>query len=57
MFHRLVRCQMRRHGEAKGTQRRHNERGGICTWCPLLAEPMSLVPPAINVGTLSGLKL
>ena len=44
VFRRLVRCQIRRHGEVKGAQRQDIERGG----------PMR---EAISVGSLSSLNL
>ena len=57
VFHRLVRCQIRRHGEGKGTWRRDTERGGTRTWRPLPGEAMSPVPEAISVGSFSSLNL
>ena len=57
VFRRLVRCQIRRHGENKGTWRRDNERGGAWTWRPLPGELISPMPEGISVGSLSSLNL
>ena len=57
VFHRLVCCHIRRHGEGKGTCRRDTERAGTWTLRPLLGEPMSPVPKAIGVGSPSSLNL
>ena len=57
VFHRLVRCQIRQHGENKGTWRLNNERGGAWIWRSLAGEPLSAVPDGISVESLSSLNL
>ena len=54
-FRRLVRCQICRHGEDKGTWLRDNEQVSAWTWRPLPSEPLSPVPEGISVMTLSSL--
>ena len=57
VFCHLVRCQIPRHAERKGTWRRDNERAGTWTWGALASQPMNPVPEAISVGCLSSLNL
>ena len=57
VFHCLVRCQIRPHGESKGTWRRDSKPGGAWMWRPLPGKPLSPVPGGISVGSLSSLKL
>ena len=55
VFRHHVRWQICRHGEAKGKWSRDTTHGG--TGCPPLSEPMSPVPDANSVGSLSLLNL
>ena len=52
-----LRCQIRWHGENKGTWWQDSERGGAWTRRPVPGEPLSLVPEGIIVTSLSSLNL